>query len=40
VEAEIRKDRDSAQIPEGARAYYLNLFDAQGRVVSAEFVDR
>jgi len=40
VEAEIKKDRASAQIPEGARAYYLNLFDAQGRVVSAEFVDR
>ena len=38
--AQLRGGRASALIPDGARAYYLNLFDAQNRVVSGEYVDR
>ncbi|MBM3794131.1 MAG: dipeptidyl aminopeptidase [Acidobacteria bacterium] len=30
--------RASAAVPAGATAYYLNLFDAEGRVVSSEYV--
>ena len=30
--------RASAALPAGATAYYLNLFDAEGRVVSSEYV--
>jgi cephalosporin-C deacetylase-like acetyl esterase len=38
--AELGQGLASALVPDGARAYYLNLFDAQGRVVSGEYVDR
>ena len=40
VAAQVNGDRVSAPVPDGARAYYLNLFDQQGRVVSGEYVDR
>ena len=38
--AELKGGRASALVPDGSRAYYLNLFDAQGRVVSGEYADR
>jgi cephalosporin-C deacetylase-like acetyl esterase len=38
--AELGRNRAQATVPAGAKAYYLNLFDAEGRVVSAEHQDR
>jgi cephalosporin-C deacetylase-like acetyl esterase len=38
VPAELSGDRVSAAIPEGAAAFYLNLIDDRGLVVSAEHV--
>lgn len=35
--AEVSKGRASAVVPGGVTAYYLNLFDAEGRVVSSEY---
>lgn len=37
IPAAISAGRASAVVPGGATAYYLNLFDAQGRVVSSEY---
>jgi dienelactone hydrolase len=39
VAAKIEKDRVSAAVPEGVRAFYLNLVDDRGLVVSAEHVE-
>jgi len=38
--AEIRGRTARAAVPEGATAWYFNLFDAQGRVVSSEHFER
>jgi cephalosporin-C deacetylase-like acetyl esterase len=38
--AELSKGSASAAVPADAKAFYLNLFDAEGRVVSAEHYDR
>ena len=40
VPAELTANRASAAIPAGAQAYFLNLFDGAGRVVSGEHQDR
>jgi hypothetical protein len=40
VPAELVKNRASAAVPADAKAFYLNLFDGQGRVVSGEMEDR
>ncbi len=40
VAAELEGGMASAPLPEGVRAYYLNLFDARGRVVSSEYAGR
>lgn len=38
--AELGKNRAQAAVPAGAQAYYLNLFDAAGLVVSGDYHDR
>jgi cephalosporin-C deacetylase-like acetyl esterase len=40
VPAEIRGKTARAAVPEGATAWYFNLFDAQGRVASSEHFER
>lgn len=40
VPAELAKNRASAAVPSDAAEYFLNVFDAQGRVVSGEHQDR
>lgn len=40
VPATLRDKRASAAVPSDAKAFYLNLFDAEGRVVSGEYQDR
>ncbi len=40
VPAELRGGRASAAVPDGATAFYLNLFDGEGRVVSGEYAER
>jgi dienelactone hydrolase len=40
VAAKIEKDRVSAAVPDGARVFYLNLFDDRDLVVSTEHVER
>jgi hypothetical protein len=34
--ANLEKHKATAVVPAGVQAYYLNLFDSEGRVVSAE----
>jgi len=40
IPAELTGDRASAVVPPDATAYFLNLFDAEGRVVSGEHQER
>lgn len=40
VPAELGKGRASAVVPEGVTAFYMNVFDGEGRVVSGEMVAR
>src|SRR6185295_4164263 len=40
VAAKIENGRASAAVPEGARAFYLNLFDDRNLVVSTEHVEQ
>lgn len=40
VEAKIENGRASAAVPEGAKVFYLNLFDDRNLVVSSEHVER
>ncbi len=40
AEATLQGGRASAPIPDGARVFYLNLFDDRGLVVSSEHVER
>jgi cephalosporin-C deacetylase-like acetyl esterase len=37
IPAEVSRGRAAAVPPAGATAYYINLFDAEGRVVSSEY---
>jgi len=39
VPAKVIGDRATANLPEGTRVYYLNLFDQRGCVVSTEHVE-
>ena len=39
VPAQIAGDRATAPFPEGARVFFINLFDAQGLVVSAPHIE-
>ena len=40
VAATVRGGRAEAAVPAGAKVFYLNVFDGEGRVVSGEFVER
>jgi len=40
ADVDMEKRRVRATLPEAARVYYLNLFDAQGRIVSTEHESR
>jgi hypothetical protein len=40
VAATVRDGRAEAAVPAGAKVFYLNVFDGEGRVVSGEFVER
>jgi dienelactone hydrolase len=40
IPAQLVGKRASATVPTDAKAFYLNLFDADGRVVSGEYQDR
>lgn len=39
VPAEVGSDRATAPLPEGARVFFINIFDAQGLVVSAPHIE-
>jgi hypothetical protein len=38
--AELKGTKATATVPADAKAFFLNLFDAEGRVVSGELHDR